>query len=338
MQEAGESFLATLENLIIAAADFRHFLSADLAIMQGRAPIGRALEHHKLLGDLSDFLNGLHAGCASANHRHALAGEIHLFLGPKTRVKRLTLEIRNTRKLRHGRRGKRTNRGDQKARFMRAAIFQCHGPAACLFIPARRLHARLELDIAAQIVFIGDQVQIAFGFRLRREMLGPMPFLQQILVEGIAIRIAFRIEAAARIAVPIPGAANTRACFKHARLHAQLAQPDQLIEPGHAGTDDNGIIIEPLVAARRPVRFHHCAHVVNSHPFQVTLALKPLYSRKYAKNQTVISLPYVSGGDSIRIRICAGGKTEPAQNCPAFTPPAAPAHPRAAYPRPFPRS
>ena len=266
MQEAGEGFLATLENLIIVAADFRHFFCADLAIMQRRAPIGRALEHHKLLGGLRDFLNGLHAGCARANHRHALASEIHLFLGPKTRMEGLPLEIGNTRKLRHSRCGKCANRRDQEARFMVAAIFQCHGPAARRLIPARRLHARLELDIAAQIIFIGDQVQIAFGFRLRREMFGPMPFLQQILVEGIAVGIAFRIKAAAGIAVPIPGATHPCSGFKHARLHAQLAQPDQLIQPGHARTNDNGIVIKPLVAARRPCRFHHCAHVANSHP------------------------------------------------------------------------
>ena len=178
----------------------------------------------------------------------------------------LPLEIRNTWKLRHGRRGKCANRRDQKARFMVAAIFQCNGPTARLFIPACCLHAGGELDIAAQIIFVGDQVQIAFGFRLRREMFGPMPFLKQFLIEGIAIGIAFRIEAAARIAVPIPGTTHPRAGFKHARLHAQLAQPDQLIKPGHAGTDDNGIVIQPLVAARRLVRFHHCAHVVNSHP------------------------------------------------------------------------
>ena len=80
--------------------------------MQGRAPIGRALEYHQFLRGLGHFLNGLHAGCASANHRDALTGKIHLFLGPKTSVEGLPLKIPNARKLRHGGRGKRANRRD----------------------------------------------------------------------------------------------------------------------------------------------------------------------------------------------------------------------------------
>ena len=147
---------------------------------------------------------------------------------------------------------------------MRAAIFQCHGPTAQLFIPPRRLHPGLELDITPQIILVGHQVQIAFGLRLRREMFGPMPFFQQILIEGIAIGIAFGIEAATRIAVPIPGTAHARACFKHPCLHAQLAQLDQLIKARHARTNHDGIVIEPRLTVLRH-RFHHCAHSGHSH-------------------------------------------------------------------------
>ena len=47
-----------------------------------------------------------------------------------------------------------------------------------------------KLDIAAQIEFVGDIVAVAQRLRLAGKMLGPFPFLQQLLGEGIAVGIA----------------------------------------------------------------------------------------------------------------------------------------------------
>jgi len=40
--------------------------------------------------------------------------------------------------------------------------------------------AALELDVAAQVELIGDVVEIALGLGLAREMLFPVPLVQQL--------------------------------------------------------------------------------------------------------------------------------------------------------------
>jgi hypothetical protein len=64
------------------------------------------------------------------------------------------------------------------------------------------------VDVTAQLERVGDVIDVAQRFRPAGEMLGPVPFLQELLRKGIAVGIAFGIEAGARIAVPVPGAAD----------------------------------------------------------------------------------------------------------------------------------
>jgi hypothetical protein len=87
----------------------------------------------------------------------------------------------------------------------------------------RCCHAAPKLDVTAQVELVGDVVEIAFGLGLAGEVLGPVPFVEQLLGEGIAVGVALRIEARARIAVPVPGAADVGACLEHPHLEAQLA-------------------------------------------------------------------------------------------------------------------
>src|SRR5581483_7991077 len=62
--------------------------------------------------------------------------------------------------------------------------------------------------------------------------------------EGVAVRVALRVEAAAGIAVPVPGAAHAGAGLEHAHPVAQLAQPVELVEARDAGADDDGVEVE----------------------------------------------------------------------------------------------
>ena len=70
-------------------------------------------------------------------------------------------------------------------------------------------------------------------------MLVPVPFVQQFLGEGVAVGPALGIEARARIAVPVPGAADAGAGFEHPDLKAEFAQAIELVEAGNAGADDD---------------------------------------------------------------------------------------------------
>src|SRR5271169_1680938 len=92
MDEAAGGLAAAREDLGIAGPDPPHLLLADLAVMQRRAPVGGALEHGQVAGGLGHFLDGLHTGGTRADHRDALALEIHRFLGPVMGVAGLASE------------------------------------------------------------------------------------------------------------------------------------------------------------------------------------------------------------------------------------------------------
>src|SRR5215468_5817945 len=104
-------------------------------------------------------------------------------------------------------------------------------------------HPAPELDVAAQVELVGDVIQIALSLGLRGKVFLPVPFLQQFLREGIAVGPAFGIEAGARVAVPVPGAADAGASLEHAHPEPEFAQPVELVEAGDAGTDDDGVEI-----------------------------------------------------------------------------------------------
>ena len=127
------------------------------------------------------------------------------------------------------------------------AVLQHDVPAARILPVVGGGDAAVALDVAAQVELVGDIVQIALGLGLRREALGPVPFLQQLLGKGVAVGIALRVEAGAGIAVPVSGAADTGPGFEHPYPEAELAQPIELVEAGNAGADDDRVEIRRRV-------------------------------------------------------------------------------------------
>src|SRR5439155_14753164 len=99
----------------------------------------------------------------------------------------------------------------------------------------------LELDVAPQVELVGDMVQIALGLGLAGEVLLPVPLVQQFLGKRVAVGPAFRIKTCARIAVPVPGAADAGAALEHPHLQAEFAQLVGLVEAGDAGADDDRV-------------------------------------------------------------------------------------------------
>src|SRR5215475_14807279 len=115
-----------------------------------------------------------------------------------------------------------------------AAVAERHVLTPRLLAPVGGGHAAPKLDVTAQVELVGDVVEIAQRLRLAREMLGPVPFVEQFLREGEAVGIALRIEARAGVAVPVPGAADTGAGLEHAHPEAELAQAMKLVKAGDA--------------------------------------------------------------------------------------------------------
>src|SRR4051812_12463986 len=102
----------------------------------------------------------------------------------------------------------------------------------------------VELNVATQVELVGDTIQIALGLRLGREVLFPIPFLEQFLRERVAVGPALGVKARARISVPIPSAADTAAGLEDPHAQAELSQFVELVEPGNTGADDDSIEIE----------------------------------------------------------------------------------------------
>ncbi len=118
------------------------------------------------------------------------------------------LEVLDARDLRHGRGGEGADGGDQEARAVRAAVLQREVPVARVLVPVGGGHPGVEGDVAAQVELVGDDVEIFQRLGLRREMLGPVPLVEQLLAEGVAVGIALRVEPRAGVAVPVPGPAD----------------------------------------------------------------------------------------------------------------------------------
>src|SRR5205085_2625051 len=186
-----------------------------------------------------DGLDGLHAGGAGADYGDALAGKVDRLLGPARGVEGFSLEGVAPLDAGQGRRRERADRGDEEAAGMLAAILQREAPASRVLLIDRRANPAPELDVAPQVEFFGDMDAVAERLRLAGKMLGPFPFVQQLLREGKAVGVALGIEARTGIAVPVPGAADIGAGLEHADAQAELAQPVKLVHARETGADDD---------------------------------------------------------------------------------------------------
>jgi hypothetical protein len=145
-------------------------------------------------------------------------------------VERRALKTLDSRNVRQRRRRQHADRGDQEAGRAVPTVFQGDVPTARALAVVRGGDAALELDVAAQIELVGDVVQIAFGLGLAGKMLLPVPLVEQLLRERVAVGPAFGIEPGARVAVPVPSAAYAGAGFKYPHREAEFPQFVELVK------------------------------------------------------------------------------------------------------------
>src|SRR6266851_7423111 len=97
----------------------------------------------------------------------------------------------------------------------------------------------LQLDVPAQVKLVRDIIEVALVLRLAGIMFLPVPCLQEFLREGIAVGVTLRVEARARVAIPVPGAAHATPLLVGPHREPALTQTVQLVQPGHSGADNN---------------------------------------------------------------------------------------------------
>ena len=72
-----------------------------------------------------------------------------------------------------------------------------------------------EVHVLSQIELVGHKVQVPQVLWLGRETFIPVPLVEQLLGERIAVGVTLRIEAGSRISIPIPGTAQVIVAFEH---------------------------------------------------------------------------------------------------------------------------
>ena len=243
VDETAPRLLAASEDLGVGRPDSLHLLAVDRPVSQWRAEVRCALEDRERAGCLGDLGDGLDAGGAGADDSDALALERHGLVRPAGGVIRLALEAVDARDVGHRGGGQRADGGDQELGAGAATVVDRELPLVLRLIPGRGEDPAVECDVAAEVELVGDEVAVAEGLRLSREVLAPLPLLEDLVVEGVAVRPALRVEARAGVAVPVPGAADIAASLEDTYGEAERAQAVELVHPGDAGADDDGVVV-----------------------------------------------------------------------------------------------
>jgi hypothetical protein len=225
-------------------ADVGHLVGRDAAVVERRGPVGTPLENGErphLVGDLGDDLDCRGAG---ADHRHLLAGKLDTVVRPVKRMEGMALEAVHALEARQRRDRQQAERQDNEAGAERAAVGEAEPPGVGGLVVMSRVDTGVELHVAAQVELLGDMVQVAQVLGLAGEFFLPVPFVQELARERVAVGVALRVEAATRVTIRVPGAAEVGCRFQHGRLHAKVDQPLDLVDAGHAGADHDDLVVE----------------------------------------------------------------------------------------------
>lgn len=125
-------------------------------------------------------------------------------------------------------------------------LIRFHRPDVRLAVEDNLLDPGVELDLAPKVEAVGDVIDVTQDLGLRAVALRPKPFLLQLVGEGIRVFQALDVAAAARIAVPVPCAANPAAGLEAADFEPERAQTMDRVEAADAGAHDDRV---------KPLRF-----------------------------------------------------------------------------------
>jgi hypothetical protein len=101
-----------------------------------------------------------------------------------------------------------------------------------------------EAHVLSQIELVHDVVQVALGLGLRREVFLPLPLVEELLGEEVAVGVALRVEPGARVAVPEPCASHPGAGLEQQDRETLLARPVELVNAGDASAHDKQVDVD----------------------------------------------------------------------------------------------
>ena len=193
-----------------------------LAIARWYAVVGGALEHGELFSLLRNFRNGLDRRGAGADYAHALVGEVNAGVREAAGVVPLALEFLQALELRYVRGRQTTYCGNEVRCRNLFPVVGTHRPQVGSLVEFGAGHARIELNVAFEIVAFGNMLEITEDFVLLGIALGPFPLLQELFVPSETVNVGVGIATRAGVAVPVPGAAYGFTTFIDSHLQTQF--------------------------------------------------------------------------------------------------------------------
>ncbi|MNV09516.1 hypothetical protein D3C71_1000100 [compost metagenome] len=207
-----------------------------LEFLEGRGPLLGTLEYGQRFHLIGDGGHDLHGAGAVADDADLLAAQVQVFR-PVRRMEAGAFEGIQARyrwQLRHVQQPHRADH-DIGNEVLRLAVVSdgAHFPARSGFVVAGGFDAGVEKDVGTNAVLVRDAFEIALDLALQGEVARPV-----VLGERVRIDVVGRIDAGARIAVFVPGAAHLGVLLDQNVRDACALQAYGRTQASHARADD----------------------------------------------------------------------------------------------------
>ena len=101
-------------------------------------------------------------------------------------------------------------------------------------IPSCPVHLGVELDVAAQLVLVGNPVEVVLDLALVREEVCPA----RVLVKGVRVQVRWNVTSRPGVGVLAPSAANVVGLLQQDEIDTPLSERDGHADSGEASSDD----------------------------------------------------------------------------------------------------
>ena len=226
---------------LVAAHHLVDPLGGERTVAGRQREVRRPLVHRHRRGLLRDQRDRLDARRAGTDHGDPLAGEVDALVGPASGHVGVTAEPFDAGDVDFLGHREATGRHDVPLGVVDVTVLGRDRPPARSVVPRRAGHPGLEADVAAQVVAIGDVLQVTQDLALGRVALAPLPLLLELGVEAVAVVETLDVAACPRVPVPVPRAADVVGRLEGDCVDAELSAAVDQVQAGHAGSDDHGI-------------------------------------------------------------------------------------------------
>jgi hypothetical protein len=179
----------------------------------------------------------------------------HLF-----REQRHSLERLDSWDVRFERHRQDAGRRDHEACGEGLSCGRANSPPRVRVVPVHCDDLGIEFDVTAQVQTVGDEVEIGLDLGLGGHVLGPHPFLLDLIGEAVRVLDTLDVATCSRVAVEQPRPADRVGLLHDRRAKTEFAGPMQGIETGEPRPDHHDLEVSVarfLSGARHCRATHH---------------------------------------------------------------------------------